>query len=279
MSFTLEELEALMLGRATSDTAAAWHRSAPSSLMHSVNQRPAALAMAASGRPSGLYSPETSAANAAAVEDMRRSLPQLAPQPCNGSCEVCGENARLLPCTMVAGKPCRHMFCQGCLSQWIAAQVQARQRIIVCPAVDCGHALNQADIARLSIDPAVPEAHTALMAETYEARFAEMSADPELKAWMDANARPCPKCSLLITRATGCNAVACPCGHRFCYCCGQVRCVSNAPQQTGVNAFHALLAQQAELWREAQEQVDESPSPAAAAIAFASGNGVIPRKK
>ncbi len=189
-------------------------------------------------KPRGLFSPPASFAVAA--------------QPVVAPCEICGDEVVLHRCTLLA---CQHMFCKPCLSHWITTQVEQRQRRISCPAVGCGHSLNQEDIARLSIDPAVPAAYSALMAETYEDRLAEMSSDPALKAWMDANARPCPKCSLLITRTSGCNTVRCPCGHRFCYCCGQERCVKMPPPvAASASAFHALLAQQAELWREAEKQ-------------------------
>ena len=225
MSFTIEELEALMLRRASAATRVAWVRSTPASLMHA---------------PMPVNPMFSHGANAAAVEAIRQTLPQRAPEPADGVCGVCGEQALLLPSTLVAGSPCRHVFCKPCHSKWIATQVQARQRVVICPAVDCGRKLNQADIARLSLDPTVPAAHTALLAEMHSEQVAEMSADPALKAWMDANARTCPNCCVLFTRATGCNAVACPCGHRFCYCCGQERCVQNAPQ-TSANAFHVLL--------------------------------------
>jgi hypothetical protein len=230
MSFSLEELKALMSG----DSGIDWVRSTPDSLMHA---------------PMPENPMNSNGANAAAVDAIRRQLPQRAPEPAIGMCEICGDEAMLLPCTLVAGKPCRHVFCQPCLSQWIATQVGDRQREVRCPAAGCSHPLIKADIVRLSLDSAVPAAHTALLAETYTVRLQEMQADPALKAWMDANARPCPKCAVLITRATGCNAVACTCGHRFCYCCGEERCVNNAPQ-TSANAFHALLEQQAQLWRE-----------------------------
>ena len=188
-------------------------------------------------KPRGLFSPPASFA--------------IAAQPVEATCEICGDESVLHRCTVLA---CQHMFCKPCLSHWITTQVEQRQRRISCPAVGCGHSLNQEDIVRLSIDPAVPVAYSALMAETYEDRLAEMSSDPELKAWMDANARPCPKCSLLITRTSGCNTVRCPCGHRFCYCCGQERCVKMPPVVASASAFQALLAQQTELWREAEKQ-------------------------
>jgi hypothetical protein len=225
MSFTIEELEALMLGRASAATRVAWVRSTPASLMHA---------------PMPVNPMYSHGANAAAVEAIRQTLPQRAPEPADGVCGVCGEQALLLPSTLVAGSPCRHVFCKPCHSQWIATQVEERQMVIGCAAVDCEHRMSQMDIVRLSLDEVVPKARIEKLSESHLERYFEMLADPELKAWVDKNASTCPNCNVLFTRATNCNAVACPCGFRFCYCCSSWRCIRNS-SQTSENAFHGLL--------------------------------------
>jgi hypothetical protein len=181
----------------------------------------------------------------------------------------------LVPCTLVAGKPCRHMFCRPCLSQWIEHRVKSRVREIICPATNCSHQINQMDIVRLSEDPSVPEAHTALMAEKYTDRLQEMLADPELKEWIDENARACPKCSLLITRENNsCNSIACQCGHRYCYCCGEVKCVNSPIGPTAsFNAFHKLLKQQEEIWNMHSIETETKMTPLIALQMFKATTG------
>jgi hypothetical protein len=264
MSFTLDELEALMFGGSTTNPTASLTFSEPDFGISFGDS----FGDTFSDEEEISDEEESSSVSRKRTDDERQDrgetkklrgataepMPKLVAQPQEGICEVCGDNEFLVRCSLASDKPCPHMFCEPCLSKWIATQVEARNRVIVCPAEGCGHQLSKTDIARLSLDPAVPVAHSALMAETYEDRLAEMSSDPELKAWMDANARPCPKCSVLITRTSGCNAVKCPCGHRFCYCCGQERCVNRPAPVASAGAFHALLAQQAELWREAKKQ-------------------------
>lgn len=38
-------------------------------------------------------------------------------------------------------------------------------------------------------------------------------------AWIKKNSKPCPKCSLAVTKNDGCNHMTCRCGHQFCWIC------------------------------------------------------------
>eukprot|EP00884_Botryococcus_braunii_P004214 jgi/Botrbrau1/13794/Bobra.0056s0044.1 len=45
--------------------------------------------------------------------------------------------------------------------------------------------------------------------------------DSETKNWMQANTKPCPKCSKPVEKNGGCNLVICLCGQSFCWLCGE----------------------------------------------------------
>lgn len=43
----------------------------------------------------------------------------------------------------------------------------------------------------------------------------------ETSSWLNANTKPCPKCSKPVEKNGGCNLVLCRCGQAFCWLCGQ----------------------------------------------------------
>jgi hypothetical protein len=43
----------------------------------------------------------------------------------------------------------------------------------------------------------------------------------EVKKEFEANQRPCLRCWKYLARSSGCNYMDCPCGHPFCFECGQ----------------------------------------------------------
>ena len=128
-----------------------------------------------------------------------------------GECAVCGET----PVELLAAT-CTHAFCAGCWAGWVGARLEQLQRRVPCPHTGCAHALTTDDVARVA--PALAAGFAALAAQTFEPR-------PELAAAVAQGlVRACPGCSVLIARDEGCNTVHCPCGRRFCFCCGQEHC-------------------------------------------------------
>ena len=43
----------------------------------------------------------------------------------------------------------------------------------------------------------------------------------ETASWLNANTKPCPKCTKPVEKNGGCNLVVCHCGQAFCWLCGQ----------------------------------------------------------
>eukprot|EP00980_Cylindrotheca_fusiformis_P029621 scaffold23625_cov137-Cylindrotheca_fusiformis.AAC.6 len=63
--------------------------------------------------------------------------------------------------------------------------------------------------------------------------------DAETKSWMEQNTRPCPSCSVPITKNGGCNHIHCShCNAKFCWACMRLRtsCRAYQCQNGGVNA-------------------------------------------
>jgi hypothetical protein len=63
--------------------------------------------------------------------------------------------------------------------------------------------------------------------------------DAETKTWMENNTRPCPSCSVPITKDGGCNHIQCShCNAKFCWACMRLRtsCRSYLCINGGINA-------------------------------------------
>jgi len=122
-----------------------------------------------------------------------------------------------------SSNPCGHVICRSCMRQWAEAEIDQQKTRVKCPAVGCSHMLWDHDLKDL------------LSFETF-ARYKELKSvdhlkkmkddlkDPVLGAWLRKNARPCPDCSIIVSRSEGCNAMKCVCGTSFCYRCGFKEC-------------------------------------------------------
>ena len=157
-----------------------------------------------------------------------------------GLCSVCGDpDAELIECT----SRCADLFCFGCVENWISSNLENRTRIIKCLADGCLATFTEADIAKFGELYAI---YRRLMSETYGER--DFSDDPAMAAWTKANTRACPQCSLLITWGGGCKSMICPCGQKFCFCCGKQTCIDKPSGD-----IHSLIEQQSELWKQAEK--------------------------
>ena len=50
--------------------------------------------------------------------------------------------------------------------------------------------------------------------------IARMRSGTETSHWINANTKPCPKCTKPVEKNGGCNLVLCMCGQAFCWLCG-----------------------------------------------------------
>jgi hypothetical protein len=166
-----------------------------------------------------------------------------------GTCRVCESSVEeLLPTTTVQGAVCKHAFCRDCWVSWISAKVADQHRIIPCLEPGCKCNLAAEDVARVST-PELAERHAHLLEATHQDAAAAMAANPSLAAAVQSGeVRPCPHCHVMVARDTGCNAMTCVCGQRFCFCCGHERCVKTNEK------LRLLVRQQQLLWMLAEQR-------------------------
>jgi ariadne-1 len=55
----------------------------------------------------------------------------------------------------------------------------------------------------------------------WKAWLDKTTGESETRNWIQANTKPCPKCSKPVEKNGGCNHIVCPCGQPMCWLCGQ----------------------------------------------------------
>lgn len=153
---------------------------------------------------------------------------------------------------------CGHTACRPCWISHVRARVDERRLTIQCPAhvgcswtVDAGRLrlllvgpsgvesaawkahggltqIAEEEVARASRESTLLRRHTEQRAEDFSSRLAEL--EREGAAWMRELCKPCPRCSVLVSRSEGCDHMHCCCGERFCYRCGLSLYPSQSPQ-------------------------------------------------
>ena len=146
-----------------------------------------------------------------------------------GECPICEVRQvlvhsvlELYPRESFRKQVCQHLFCLECVKSWVAARISDNTCVVRCPAFGCPCVLYYDDIDRLNA-PELSQKYRCLLALSYRGRDWTQE-DSAFRAWLEANAKQCPSCSVLITRSSGCNHVTCTCGVNFCYACGAVIC-------------------------------------------------------
>lgn len=172
-------------------------------------------------------------------------------------CQICFEQCeRRLPLPRLAtlngdvvrAGDCLHPICEQCMAYHIAARVEEQRAFGVrCPALGCECELQEQDMRRLQHVGLLPQAVADRFAEIrkrdYTARAdclahsgeGDAPVDVALLTWLWCNTRRCPRCSVIVQKASGCNDFGCLCGHRFNF--------STAPRPIGdgIEDFQPVL--------------------------------------
>eukprot|EP00994_Dinema_validum_P009126 NODE_880_length_1267_cov_128.915435_g650_i0.p1 GENE.NODE_880_length_1267_cov_128.915435_g650_i0~~NODE_880_length_1267_cov_128.915435_g650_i0.p1 ORF type:complete len:311 (+),score=88.56 NODE_880_length_1267_cov_128.915435_g650_i0:71-934(+) len=114
---------------------------------------------------------------------------------------------------------CQHPFCRGCMGTYVTTRI-TEQRVfqIHCPAEGCANLLFEKDVRQLTEDEVFGR-YCELRSTDYRERVAQLLDDhltPSVVA-INANAKLCPTCGVLIERSAGCNSMYCICGAHFSY--------------------------------------------------------------
>jgi len=122
-------------------------------------------------------------------------------------------------------RPCEHSFCRDCMKTWCETGISSMQHHIHCPAEGCSYTLWKDDVRGL-VSPGMFKAFEKNRNANYKKHLKEMlkEEDPEIKKWLRKHARPCPSCSVIVSRESGCDDMRCVCGCSFCYYCGRKNC-------------------------------------------------------
>jgi len=119
--------------------------------------------------------------------------------------------------------PCEHSCCRTCAAQWCESQLGELNHSVKCPAVGCSYRLWNDDVKGL----VCKETYESLLQRQkgdYRGHLMESLKDSTLKKWLKKHSRPCPKCSVIVSRIEGCDDMRCVCGCSFCYRCGKQGC-------------------------------------------------------
>lgn len=152
------------------------------------------------------------------------------------TCEVCFEarETRLDLTALSTGNgdilraaDCEHPVCQECMAKFVRARVEEQQVFgIRCPHEGCKNQIFELDLKKLVERELLPAAVHARFAELRTRDYAERArelantgaaGDLELVRRLWETSRLCPRCSLIIEKASGCNSFYCICGNHFNY--------------------------------------------------------------
>lgn len=112
-------------------------------------------------------------------------------------------------------KFCEHAFCQDCMKAWIHSKLDDQSASIQCPEPGCEVLLFADDVRRIA-GAAACDRFVALQSADHRARLLELLRDqPALVKTLSKDAKPCPKCYVIIYRHAGCDSMMCRCSHRF----------------------------------------------------------------
>eukprot|EP00928_Gymnodinium_smaydae_P099745 TRINITY_DN9601_c0_g1_i1.p1 TRINITY_DN9601_c0_g1~~TRINITY_DN9601_c0_g1_i1.p1 ORF type:complete len:313 (+),score=45.93 TRINITY_DN9601_c0_g1_i1:177-1115(+) len=128
---------------------------------------------------------------------------------------------------VVRAGDCNHPVCRSCMVHYLKVRV-AEQTVfkIRCPHANCSNEILEDDVRRLAkeghISDDVREKFVELRRRDYSERAKELtetcaSGDLDLVVELYKSTRLCPRCSLIIQKASGCNSFYCTCGHHFNY--------------------------------------------------------------
>lgn len=127
---------------------------------------------------------------------------------------------------------CGHLrkYCCECVQKYVEGKIYDGRHIIKCPEPECTAVLFDADVFQLVSNPAYNK-WRANKKKDYKSRAMNIATDPTglFDALRETWTIPCPSCSVLVSRSSGCESMQCTCGHRFCYKCGK----SSEPEETG----------------------------------------------
>eukprot|EP00933_Yihiella_yeosuensis_P074313 TRINITY_DN83204_c0_g1_i1.p1 TRINITY_DN83204_c0_g1~~TRINITY_DN83204_c0_g1_i1.p1 ORF type:complete len:651 (+),score=99.10 TRINITY_DN83204_c0_g1_i1:109-2061(+) len=106
--------------------------------------------------------------------------------------------------------------------------------LVWCPsAPHCGHAVRL--VGKATSEPTCEvrclcnkifcfackdEAHTPCTCDMWKRWREKEAGESATTDWLQANAKPCPRCKKMVEKNGGCNHVTCRCGQSFCWHCG-----------------------------------------------------------
>ncbi|KAI3429520.1 hypothetical protein D9Q98_005609 [Chlorella vulgaris] len=112
----------------------------------------------------------------------------------------------------------------------LESYVDDNKRVRWCPSVPhCGNAIRSKEL-HCEVDCTCGQAFCfACCGVQHSPATCEMQSEwqkcvkdgSETSSWLNANTKPCPKCSKPVEKNGGCNLVLCRCGQAFCWLCGQ----------------------------------------------------------
>lgn len=116
--------------------------------------------------------------------------------------------------------PCGHVYCAECLT--FMAKKSLKDRALV-PIRCCSKELPAEYVSRVLPTRSVGTYNRFLREKDW--RSSNLKSDKEYAQLIKRiGGKQCPKCGIGVQKITGCNAMSCAHGHRFCWGCGDENC-------------------------------------------------------
>jgi hypothetical protein len=109
---------------------------------------------------------------------------------------------------------CTHAYCADCLKQWINTNIDQNMAHVLCPHPECAVSMYEDDVKRIAGDDAHKK-FCALRHANHSERLLELMKDKKLFGEVSKDAKPCPKCNVVINKFAGCDSMLCSCGNTF----------------------------------------------------------------
>lgn len=123
--------------------------------------------------------------------------------------------------------PCGHVYCTDCLGMMAKTSLEDRSLV---PIRCCGKELPAEYIARVLPKRSLNTYNRFVQEKDW--KTSNLQSDKEYaKLVKTLGGKQCPKCGIGVQKISGCNAMACSRGHRFCWACVSDPCVCLYPIQ------------------------------------------------
>lgn len=143
---------------------------------------------------------------------------------------------------------CMHPICRDCVAGFVRARVEQHMVFGVrCPSPGCRNEIQEQDVQALAkcgaLAQEISDRFSELRKQDYTARAMSFSFETALstddlglmrRLW--STTRRCPRCNVIMEKASGCDSFGCICGHKFNFATAPRGCGD------GIHDFNSVIS-------------------------------------